>query len=266
MIFYIDVINACNCRCKYCYRSIYRPKQNEYEQMAPELLDRILSKASREITKRLSVGLYNWSEPFLHQQIGELVGIVKKHRMISVLSSNFSMKIENKLKTVFDNGLDRLIVSVAGFTQETYGKYHIGGNIELVKKNLRYAAELEQRNGTHRTELHYIEFDYNQDEKERFKSFCEELNIKFKSKKDTLANLHYDTGDISKYYAKSKHYGNNHCCPLLTDMVSIDQRGDVYICCAVWYFPNYRIGAYLDIPFGRIQKLRTMHPRCSLCK
>jgi len=54
--------------------------------MAPELIDRILAKASQEIPKRLAVGLYNWSEPFLHDQIGELVGIVKKYEMRSVLS------------------------------------------------------------------------------------------------------------------------------------------------------------------------------------
>jgi len=265
MIFYIDVINACNCRCKYCYRGTFRTKRSEYEQMAPELLDRVLSKASREIPKGLSIGLYNWSEPFLHDQIGELVGVVKKYKMRSVLSSNLSLKMQDKLKVTFDNGLDDLIVSVSGFTQEMYGKYHIGGNIELVKKNVRRAAELERCDGTHRTAVHYIEFDYNQAEKEVFKSFCEELNVKFISKKNTYTNLHRDTGDVSVYFDKPNHYGN-YSCPLLTDMVSIDQRGDVYICCDTWYYSMYRIGAFLDIPFRRMQQLRTMHPRCSLCR
>jgi len=265
MIFYIDVINACNCRCKYCYRSTFRTKPSEYEQMAPDLLDRILSKASLEIPKRLSVGLYNWSEPFLHDKIGELVGIVKKYRMRCVLSSNFSLKMQGNLKAAFENGIDDLIVSVSGFTQETYGKYHIGGNIELVKKNLRYAAELERRDERHRTTVHYIEFDHNQAEKEVFQSFCEDLNVNFMSKKNTYTNLHRDTGDVSLYFDMPNHYGN-FCCPLLTDMVSIDQRGDIYICCDTWYYPAYRIGAFLDIPFRRIQQLRTMHPRCSLCR
>ncbi len=265
MIFYIDVINACNCRCKYCYRNIFRTKRSEYEQMAPELLDRILSKVSREIQKGFDVGLYSWSEPFLHDQIGELVGVVKKYRMRSVLSSNLSLKMQDNLRATFDNGLDDLIVSVSGFTQETYGKYHIGGNIELVKKNLHRAAELERCDGKHRTTVHYIEFDYNQTEKEVFKSFCEERNVNFMSKQNTFTNCHRDTGDISAYFDKSNHYGN-HSCPLLTDMVSIDQRGDVYFCCATWYYPEYRIGSFLDIPFRRIQQLRTMHPRCSLCR
>jgi MoaA/NifB/PqqE/SkfB family radical SAM enzyme len=265
MLFYIDVINACNCRCKYCYRGTFRTKPSEYELMTPELLDHILSKASREIPTKLAVGLYNWSEPFMHDRIADLVGIVKRHRMKCVLSTNLSLIVKDRLKAAFENGLDDLIVSVSGFTQETYGKYHMGGNIERVKKNLRYAAQLDRCNGGLLITVHYIEFDYNQAEKEVFHSFCDELDVGFMSKKNTFTHALSDTGDVSAYFARPSHYGN-HSCPLLTDMVSIDQRGDVYICCGTWYYPAYRIGAFLDIPFHRIQQLRAMHPRCSLCR
>jgi MoaA/NifB/PqqE/SkfB family radical SAM enzyme len=265
VIFYIDVINACNCHCKYCYRSIFRTKRREYEQMSPKLLDCIIMKASRENPNGLTVGLYNWSEPFLHEQIGTLVGVVKRYEVRCVLSSNLSLNLDDKLQATFENGLDQLIVSVSGFTQKTYGKYHAGGNVELVKRNLRLAAEIEHQNGTHCTVVHFIDFEYNQAEKIVFKSFCEELNVTFLSKKNTYNHLHNDTGEVSAYYDKRKHYGN-HSCSLLTDMVSINQRGDIYICCDTWYYPAYRIGAFLDIPFRRMQQLRAMHPRCSLCR
>jgi hypothetical protein len=47
----IGVINACNCRCKYYYRCIFRTKRGEYEQMTSELLDCMLSEVSREIPR-----------------------------------------------------------------------------------------------------------------------------------------------------------------------------------------------------------------------
>jgi sulfatase maturation enzyme AslB (radical SAM superfamily) len=130
---------------------------------------------------------------------------------------------------------------------------------------LSSTAEIEKYDGTHRTVVHFIEFEYNQMEKDCFQSFCDELNINFLSKKNTFTHLHNDAGEILAYIDNPNHYGN--CsCPLLTNMVSIDQRGDVYICCDTWYYPSYRIGPFLKISFQRMQQLRTMHPRCSLCR
>ena len=83
--------------------------------MAPELLDCLLSKASREIPKGLSVGMYNWSDPFLHDQIGALVGVVKKYGIRSFLSSNLSQKMQGKLNSAFNKKIDDHIVISSGF-------------------------------------------------------------------------------------------------------------------------------------------------------
>ena len=77
---------------------------------------------------------YHHCEPLLHKDLPEMVRTIKQHRLKCLISSNFNV-IEN-LEDVLKAGPDVLGISVSGFYQETYGKNHVGGDIEKVKANL----------------------------------------------------------------------------------------------------------------------------------
>jgi len=87
----------------------------------------------------------------------------------------------NRLDEFLDAGADALFVSVSGFTQEVYGRAHIGGNIETVKKNMvtLYNA-LQKCSKPPHTMVHYHMYrDTLGEEFDKMKAFTESLNFQF---------------------------------------------------------------------------------------
>lgn len=82
--------------------------------------EKIINKIKQ---KSSIVNLFFQGEPFLHPQIIELIKIAKEARLVVVVSSNAQL-IDEKMSTdIVQSGLDVLIVSVDGASQETYEKY-----------------------------------------------------------------------------------------------------------------------------------------------
>ena len=104
-----------------------------------------MTKAKGECLMQ-GVGLFNWAEPLIHPKIGELVRIVQSHGVPCDLSSNLN-DIRNLAQALAANPRS-LRISVSGFTQEVYGRTHRGGDIEVVKNNMRVLAELKASLGS----------------------------------------------------------------------------------------------------------------------
>jgi radical SAM protein with 4Fe4S-binding SPASM domain len=76
--------------------------------------------------------LYFQGEPYLHPQFFELVKAAVAKNIYTATSTNAHyLDSENARKTV-ESGLDRLIISLDGTTQETYQSYRIGGKLDRV--------------------------------------------------------------------------------------------------------------------------------------
>ena len=267
LYFFIDVVNACNCRCKGCARRNHPTKRSEMVYMKPDLLAEILQKACNELDEPPIVGLYNWSEPFMHNQIDEMVKVTKQHNAECIISSNFSLHLEDKLKAVLDAGLDRLIVSVSGFSDETHSKYHIGGNLNLVKSNLDRLSELKGAYPQLTAEVHYIIFDYNQDQVDQFEHYCQQRNLSFITKPDgTWIDVSDSEYTITDWPDDVAPYSSIGKCPHTEKTISMDWWGDVYLCCFFWYRPEYRIGNFLTTPLDELNNLKKIHPRCIYCQ
>lgn len=74
------------------------------------------------------VNLFFQGEPFLHPQIIELIKISKNAGLVTVISTNAQMIDKKMAADIVQSGLDMLIVSVDGASQETYEKYRKSGD------------------------------------------------------------------------------------------------------------------------------------------
>ena len=54
-------------------------------------------------------------------------------------------------------------------------------------------------------------------------------------------------------------------CELLFDFVTLDYKGDAYLCCAHGNFDKYKIGNFLEINYEKMMLLRLFHPQCRAC-
>ena len=128
--------------------------------------------------KVLGVHLYNWTEPFLHPKLSEMIQIVKSYNIECGISSN--LNILPKIDDVLTANPDYIMISTSGFTQGTYERTHRGGDIERVKKNMVALAESRERTKCDtRIEVKYLVYFGNIDESIPMKKFAESLGFSF---------------------------------------------------------------------------------------
>jgi MoaA/NifB/PqqE/SkfB family radical SAM enzyme len=274
-LFYIDIVDACNLHCVDCPRG--QIAKNTSRRLAPDHLARILDKAQSECDIH-TVGLYNWAEPFLHPELPEMVRVVTSRAIACWLSTNLALRRIPTLERVIQQRPSRIVVSVSGFSQEVYRRYHKGGNIETVKSNLMSIAELMKKYGSHgvTVQVDYLQFNDNAEEAPLMKRFCEDLGIGFQEK--PAVGLGGDgTGESKKrllplperkshQLRQENQQPQRHWpCRLLDDTMAIDASGDVYLCCAAWYYPKFYIGNYMDLSLRELCWLRMRHPKCEHC-
>jgi radical SAM protein with 4Fe4S-binding SPASM domain len=75
---------------------------------------------------------YFQGEPFLNPKFLELIQAAKRHRMFTATSSNAHFIDSNNAEAIVASGLDQLIISVDGVTQEVYQQYRVHGDLAKV--------------------------------------------------------------------------------------------------------------------------------------
>lgn len=124
----IEPTTSCNLRCPQCIsgtRDFTRPTG----MMDMKDFESVISELHRKL---VNLTLYFQGEPFLHPAFFEMVGFAGKNRIYTMTSTNGHYLTRENAAKVIMAGLDRIIISVDSFEQETYSAYRVGGNIETV--------------------------------------------------------------------------------------------------------------------------------------
>lgn len=118
----------CNLRCPECPAGSGN-LQRERGFMEMGLFKSFIDQISK---RTIYLTLYFQGEPYLQRQLFDMIDYAKSKNLYTATSTNgHFLDIENTRKTV-ESGLDRIIISVDGTTQEVYEKYRIGGRLEKV--------------------------------------------------------------------------------------------------------------------------------------
>jgi len=89
--------------------------------------------------------LYFQGEPYLNPRFFEYVKFASQKRIYTATSTNGHYLTAETAEKTINSGLDRLIISIDGTTQETYEKYRIGGNLEKVLLGTREIIAAKKR-------------------------------------------------------------------------------------------------------------------------
>jgi radical SAM protein with 4Fe4S-binding SPASM domain len=119
---------SCNLRCPECpsgLRSFTRPtgmlRQDLYSRVIDELADTLMY-----------LTFYFQGEPYLHPRFLEMVTYASERGIYTATSTNAHYLNEQNAEKTVRSGLNRLIISIDGSTQESYEAYRIGGKLEKV--------------------------------------------------------------------------------------------------------------------------------------
>lgn len=119
-----------------------------------------------------------------------------------VLNSNAMLLDREMAEMLIDSGLDRFIISMDGFTKETYEKIRIGGSYEKVLANaLQFNDILKKRNlQKPKFEMQFSILEENQHEIEAFNEFwiSQGVNVKNRPKASWAGRISANNLDPSK--------------------------------------------------------------------
>jgi len=154
----IDISSSCNLQCPMCEtgRGEVTRRKNEMT------IDSFSKLLSGELGKNLlCVFLYSWSEPFLSNDVYNIIRECKRRGICTVISSNLSLRIDPD--ELVRSELDYLIISADGFDQRTYEMYRVNGSLDKVKKNVMSIRASRKRMGlsTPILDWQYLEHKFN---------------------------------------------------------------------------------------------------------
>lgn len=190
----IEPINQCNLECVECALGngqLTRPK----ELLDLESYIKIVNQLSPNL---VYMSLFFQGEPFLHPHFTEMVHIAHKKNIFTSTSTNAHFfNDEEFVKKVILSGLDRLIVSIDGTTQESYEKYRKGGNLEKVLSGLQKLVEQKKKlkSTTPFIEVQFLVMSHNEHQIPDIKKICKDLKIN-KLKLKTTQIINFENGSV----------------------------------------------------------------------
>lgn len=141
----IEPTTSCNLRCPECpsgLRQFSRPTG----MLDPAFFRKTIDQLSPHL---VYLTFYFQGEPFLNPHFLDMVSYAAKKRIFTSTSTNAHFLDDATAKRTVESGLERLIISIDGTTQETYAAYRIGGKlskvIEGTKAVLKWKKELRSR-------------------------------------------------------------------------------------------------------------------------
>ncbi|MBE0596218.1 MAG: hypothetical protein IH614_03000 [Desulfuromonadales bacterium] len=284
--FDIDTGGACNLRCPSCAQGNVREHRLPHAFMAPELLAKIIAKAKSEclLTR---VNLFVWSEPLLHPRLPELIRVVQEAGVACHLSSNLNLLPDADAIMAADPASFK--VSVSGFTQQSYGFTHRGGDIERVKTHLLELVAAKQRaRAKTRIYVNFHRYRHNLREELPLREWLAGIGVDFEPIWAQMLPLEkvlgvLGAGDFDFPLTEEDHRLIDHLalplrqtlemaqhyrhqpCPLRDRQFSIDCQGNVQLCCGGFDNRRFTVGNFLALSLAQIQRRREEHPICGLC-
>ena len=124
----IEPTTACNLKCPECpsgLRAFSRPTGN----LKADFFKKTIDELHREL---LYLIFYFQGEPYINPQFLDMVKYAKDNGIYTITSTNGHFLNDENAKKTIESGLDRMIISVDGTTQEVYENYRKEGTLENV--------------------------------------------------------------------------------------------------------------------------------------
>lgn len=284
--FDVDIVGRCNLACPSCPVGNMPGMALQSGYMKPEFLDEIVTKALSECHVT-NFALYNWTEPFIHPHLPEMVRVVKSHGIGCDLSTN--LNLAKQIEPVVAAGPDQIKISVSGFTQENYGITHRGGDIDLVKDNMMKLAEAKRvtRSKT-RVIVVFHRYLHNQDDEREMRAFARSLgfdfttywaylmplekNLAFLGHKDAATELNEEDRSLIDRLAlpldraiEVSRAAPERDCRLRERQMAINSEGNVMLCCSVFDQSRYTLAPFLETSLEELQAMKYGHSMCATC-
>ena len=172
----IDTTNICQLKCPLCHTgkgTIHRDQGVMDYGLFTKTIDQIKHSC-------MWLTLYSWGEPFLNRRIHEYIEYAHKQKIATIISSNLNKPLTPEMaEQVIRSGLDVMIVSLDGVTQDVYEIYRVSGHLDRVLDNLRLLVQMKRELGskTPHIEWQFIVMRQNEHQIDEARGLAAELGV-----------------------------------------------------------------------------------------
>lgn len=171
----IEPTNICNLKCPLCTTG-----SGEMERVAGkmtlETFDELMKKMGDDIFFLL---IYHQGEPYINKHFFDFVSIAKEKNIYVTTSTNGHYFTDENIEKTIESGLDSMIVSIDGVTQESFEKYRVAGNLNKVvdgtKKLMQEKKKRKSR--TPNVALQFLVMKHNESEIDAVRKLGKELGV-----------------------------------------------------------------------------------------
>ncbi len=137
----IEPTTACNLGCPECpsgLKSFTRPTGNVKIETVDLVLDQLASKLTY-------LNYYFQGEPYIHKDFFRLIEKANEKGVYTCTSTNAHFINDKSAEATIKSGLDKLIISLDGITQEVYESYRIHGQLDKVLSGAKKIIEWKKK-------------------------------------------------------------------------------------------------------------------------
>ena len=282
----VEPADFCQLKCPEC--PVGRNGRSSGTKIDSEFFRNYIDELKREL---FHVIFYFQGEPLMNRNFTNLVLYAHSKNMLTSTSTNAQLINSETAKKIVESGLDRLIISIDGATQETYEAYRVGGRldkaIEAVENLIKWKNVLKSRSPF--IEIQFLVLKTNEHQLKEMKQLARKLKagkLTFKSAQlydfengnpflpDNKRYSRYEQKPDGRYYIKNPL--RNRCRRMWYGAV-VTTRGDVLPCCfdkdSSFVFGNLKDKSFLEclngIPAAEfkeaIRKNRRQFEMCRNC-
>ncbi len=237
----VEGSSVCNLSCPECPTGLKSLKRIS-AHFPVELYHQFLEEKWRDL---IYLNFYFQGEPFLNKQLPNMIRDAADKRIYTSVSTNANLINEVLAEKIVLSGLNRLIISIDGTTQESYEQYRKGGRLDKVLKATEYIQKYKKKHKSIYPKIvfQFLVFRHNENEIQSIKTLAEKYKIDklelktaqiydFENKEELIPTIdrysRYRKNEKGEWVIKNKL---NHKCWRMWHSSVITQNGDVVPCC-----------------------------------
>ncbi len=146
----IEPTVRCNLRCPQiaCFANNSPDHQTRDRNDLPRAeLDAVLAQLGKGLRE---VYFFNYGDPFMHREAPQMIADIRRRSpkaKIVTSTNGIPLAARHKAEQLVAAGLDHIVFTISGMTQESYVRYHVNGRLESALRGMRNVLEAREAAG-----------------------------------------------------------------------------------------------------------------------
>ncbi|HEX6181573.1 MAG TPA: SPASM domain-containing protein [Chitinophagaceae bacterium] len=166
---------SCNLRCPECPSGL-RAFTRDTGMLQKDFFSETIDQLAGDL---LYLTFYFQGEPYLNPSFLDMVQYARKKGIYTATSTNAHYLTDANARKTIESGLDRLIISIDGTTQDVYQQYRVGGQLDKVLQGARNMVKWkkELKSKTPFLIFQFLVVKPNEHQMEEVKQLAEEIGV-----------------------------------------------------------------------------------------